>query len=432
MPFTYPPIHARSRAQGRAVTFAIGMVIGLALASVARVASASASSQVALVTQHLRARGATRVDEVVRGFFFEGQARAHAQQLTDAGCVAYLALGTGEVRDVDLSLYSRAGQLIAEDTGVAPYAYARVCGARGLSLYASATLYAGRGELVLLRVEHAPRELGRLPNGIPLAVSAGGRLEDLRAVGGEGSELSPESTLLQEERAQAALGYVTAGPAYALELRAGNAHGQVSLRAGHCYRLTAVVPFSRGVAIELEGIEGARWFTRNVGEDRTSLAICAPLDGPYLVRVQARPLRGLALLRVFEHAAADAPLAREVGEATVLAIAEARHVALQRGLHLMQLGSAWIEGSAPLAWPLSIEKAGCYAFAAVSEVGSAAVDVRLTDASGKLLAHNEGRRGVPMVFACLPQPATVHLVLKARGPDLRVSVWRGQSGASRP
>ena len=36
-----------------------------------------------LVTQHLALRGATRVDEVVRGFFFEGQARAHAQQLTE-------------------------------------------------------------------------------------------------------------------------------------------------------------------------------------------------------------------------------------------------------------------------------------------------------------------------------------------------------------
>lgn len=421
-----------SRARGRASATLIGLLVVLTLASIAGGAAASAGSQVALVTQHLRARGATRVDEVVRAFFFEGQARAHAQQLTHDGCVAYLALGTGEVRDVDLSLYSRAGQLIAEDTGVAPYAYARVCGARGLELYASATLYAGRGELVLLRVEHAPRELGRLPSSLPLAVSAGGRLEELRAVGSESSELSPESTLLQEERAQLALGYVTSGPPYALELRAGNAHGQVLLRAGRCYRLTAVVPFSRGVAIELEGVEGARWFTRNVGEDRTSLALCAPLDGPYLVRVQARPLRGLALLRVFEHGAADAPLAREVGEATALAIAEAQHVALQRGLHLVQLGSAWIEGSAPLAWPLTIEKAGCYAFAAVSEVGSAAVDVRLTDASGNLLAHNEGRRGVPMVFACVHEPATVHLVLKARGPDLRVSVWRGQPPASRP
>jgi hypothetical protein len=382
------------------------------------------------VAQHLRARGAKDVLEVARSFLVEGQSTAHAERLAEDGCVAYLALGTGDVRDVDLALYTHAGQLVAEDNAIAPYAYARVCGAAGLDLYASATLYAGRGQLSLLRILRAPRELGRLPSSVALAVSAGGRLEELRAVGSALDELSAESTLLQEERAQLALGYTTAGPAQAIELRAGLARGGLPLRAGHCYRLTAVVPMSRGVALEIDGPASTRWSVRSTGDDRASLALCPPADAVYGVRVQARPMRGMALLRAFEHREVDTARAREQGEASALAIAEAQHVARARGLELAQLGSAWVESSTPLVWPLSLEHDGCYALAVVSEVGSAAVDVRLTDAEGVLIAHNEGRRGVPMVFACARAAGPVRLLLKARGPDLRVSVWLGQSSGS--
>jgi hypothetical protein len=413
---------------------ALVWVVGLGLASFPSAARAADAMHgvVEVVVQHLQQRGATDVREVARGFLFEGQSSAYGQRLTQTGCVAFLALGIGEVRDVDLSLYTRAGQLISEGSGVAPFAYARVCGEAGLDLYTSATMYGGRGELTVLRIEHAPRELGRLPSAIPFTVSAGGRLEDLRSVGAASDELSSESSLLQEERAQAALGYTTSGPPQALELRAGTARGQVLLRAGRCYRVLAAVPFSRGVAVEVEGPEGAHWLARNVGEDRSALALCPASDGPHAVRVQARPLRGLALLRVFEHKAADAGLARQSGESSALAIAEAKHVAAQRGLPLAQLGNAWVEGSAPLVWPLVLDKPGCYAFAAVTEVGAGAVDMRLTDERGSLLAHNEGRRGVPMVFSCAAQAGTVRLVMKARGPDLRVSVWLGRSEERRP
>ncbi|HEY6881093.1 MAG TPA: hypothetical protein VI299_23870, partial [Polyangiales bacterium] len=115
----------------------------------------------AAVTAHLLARGASAVSEVSRTFLVEGQSTALPVRLERAGCAGYLALGLGEVRDVDLALYTKAGQLVAEDVAIAPYAYARVCGEAGTELYASATLYAGRGQLSLLRVDDAPRELGR-------------------------------------------------------------------------------------------------------------------------------------------------------------------------------------------------------------------------------------------------------------------------------
>jgi hypothetical protein len=332
------------------------------------------------------------------------------------------------VRDVDLALYTHAGQRIAEDIAIAPFAYARVCGAAGLELYASATLYSGKGQLVLWRVEGAPRELGRLPDGLPLAVSAGGRLEELRAVGAATDEQSPEATLLQDERANLALGYAPAGPGRALEIRAGGARGQLLLRAGRCYRVAAIVPFSRGVALDVEGPNASHWSSRTSADDRAAVALCAETDGAYDVRVQARSPRGTALVRAFEHRAVLETRVRELGEAGALALAEAAHVARERGFELAYLGNAWVESGTPLVWPLSLPATGCYVVSAVSEVGAAAVDLRLVDAAGVLIAHNEGRRGVPMVFTCLEKPGVVRLMLKARGPDLRATVWLGRPG----
>jgi len=412
-----------ARLPQRACALALGCLVGLLF----QARASAAHDHLAAVSEHLKARGASRVVEVARSFLFEGQSTSHAQQLGGGGCVAYLALGLGAVRDVDLGLYTRSGQLITQDIAIAPYAYARVCGAEGLDLYASATLYAGRGQLLLLRVEDAPRELGRLPDTLPLAVSAGGRLEELRSVGAAVDDLSPEAAIAYEERSQVVLGYAPAAPSTLLELRAGSARGQLLLRAGLCYRVALTVPLSRGVALELQGPHSERWTGRSSGDDRTAVAICPPEDGAYAVRVQARPLRGVALIRAFVHPGADPARARELGDASTLAVAEAEFVARARGLRLVPLGQAWVESGAPLSWSLPLAEPGCHSLAVVSEVGSAAVDVRLSDADGVLLAHNEGRRGVPMVFFCARGDGPVRLMMKARGQDLRVSVWLGKS-----
>jgi hypothetical protein len=94
-----------------------------------------------------------------------------------------------------------------------------------------------------------------------------------------------------------------------------------------------------------------------------------------------------------------------------------------------------------------------------AEGGATAVDLRLVGSDGVLLARNEGRRGVPMVFHCVEArghareqestargPAREHegtardpareqparLVLRSRGRDGTVSLWRGQAPLARP
>jgi hypothetical protein len=55
------------------------------------------------------------------------------------------------------------------------------------------------------------------------------------------------------------------------------------------------------------------------------------------------------------------------------------------------------------------------------------VDVRLIDANGVLIARNEGRRKVPLLFTCARQDETMRLVLRSRGQDGAVSVWMAQN-----
>ena len=101
------------------------------------------------VTHHLEARGAHEVTEVARTFLFEGSATVVDARSTAQTCMGVLALGLGDVRDLDLALYTRSGQVVAEDTGTAPYAYVRACVDAGVQLYASAQMFEGRGEVVV-------------------------------------------------------------------------------------------------------------------------------------------------------------------------------------------------------------------------------------------------------------------------------------------
>ncbi len=398
-------------------------------AEASRSDGAVTSGLLPLIEQHLRAQGATRVSEIARAFLFEGQASVHEVRLERRECVGFLALGTGEVRDVDLAIHTRAGQPLAEDLAQQPMAYARVCGSPGLMMYVSATMYAGRGELMLFRVEHAPRGVERLPEAIQFAVSAGGRAEQTRGVGGAPDELMLDLRLEQAEGALRELGYRAYGRASALELRAGAAEGALILEAQRCYRVVAYVPVSRGVLFDVRAPSPSerRWDARTAHDERVELPLCTDVAGVYSVRVQARPMRGVVILRAFEHEAAATPVIRALGAARALTWAEANVVAQARGFELMPLGEAWAESATPHTWPVSLEAGSCYAFAAIAEGGAQAVDVRLVNADGVLVARNEGRRHVPLLFTCASRDEVAKLVLRARGRDGAVSMWWAQN-----
>jgi hypothetical protein len=409
----------------------LGLLWGLAAAALLpRAVSAEdalVSDPVALVRRHLLAQGASDVHEVARSFLFEGQASVHEAELERDQCVAFLALGIGEVRDVDVTLYARSGHPLADDLAQQPYAYARVCGKRGLAFYVDVTLRGGRGEVVLLRVSDAPRGVDRLPQEIRFAVSSGGRAERVRAVGAAPDELVLDLKLDQAARALAPLGYRAFAAATAMEVRAGTSEGALHLEGGRCYRIVAYVPVSRGVAFELTGPDGRKWDTRTAHDDRVDLPVCAQASGNYELRVQSRPMRSVAIVRAFEHPGASAPEIVALGDARALAWAEADVVARSRGFQLSPLGEAWVENSVAQHWPVTLEPGYCYVFAVATEDGAAGLDLRLVGQDGLLLARNEGRRGVPLVFACARGQERAHLMLRARGQDGLMSVWSGKT-----
>jgi hypothetical protein len=383
------------------------------------------SAALDVIRSHFQARGASAVVILGSDFVFEGQAAVRSLAFERAACVGIFAWGGTGVRDVDLGIYASSGQPLAEDRGATPYAYARLCGVAGLQVYVSAQAYAGRGELTLFRIEDAPRALGRLPLALPVAVAAGGRASGPRAVGGEDSELLFEAPLLHEERSLAAAGYVALGPPNVLDVRAGLAQGTVLLRGNACFRAVAFVPGARGLMLEIEA-PFVRQEAKSIDSDSVHVALCAASDGAYNIAVRTRAMRSVALVRLFEQPLARREDAARFGDERALLAAEANVVARERGLSLSHFGEVWLEGGAAVAWPVELAAGSCHMLAALPDRGVEA-DVRLLDAAGVVLAHNEGRRGWPALFVCVDQPAKAKLLLRGRGGAGPVSLWVARS-----
>ncbi len=389
----------------------------------AGLASAKTVEPSQVIAGWLERSGVKQATEVGRSFLIEAEHRAWPEHRSQAGCVGYLAIGLGEIRDVDLSLHASGGQTLDEDLGVAPYAYVRACVAAGVDLVVNAAMYSGRGELLLMRLDDAPRGIRPPPRELGLAVAAGGRLEPTREIGRGPDAPSLLTTLMQEEQALSQLGYAAAGPPSTLDIRAGSALGPLPLTEGHCYRIMVRVPLVRGLAVELLGPDGSRVEQRQPTDEEASLALCARVSGTYVLRVSVRPFRAIALVRAFDHPDALPEAGREAGE--LLRTAEARFALGARGLDSRMLGRAWVEADLSAVLPVPVVAGQCYALSVVTAEDGPLIDIRLTDAQGRVLSRDEGRGHVPVVFHCASNDAALRLVVQSRGRSGRVVAWLG-------
>ncbi len=374
------------------------------------------------IASYLESRGASEVARVEQRFLFEGQAHAVQVSTRARGCVGFFVVGLGEVRDVDLTLYTVSGLPLDEDVGVSPYAYVRACAEGGEPLVLGVSLYAGRGELSIFRVETAPRELGRFPAAIPVAVVAGGLLEPPQAVGESIDEGSMASLLATEESTLSGLGYIALGPPELLDLRGGGSGLSPLWLEGHCYRVVAHAPGLRGLGVEISAEEGGSRAVSATGRENVTLSYCAQRSGPHSLRALSAIGSGLAVMRIFEH-----PRAQPDSDATIaLAAAEIAHQFERRGFVAHHLGDAWIEAreSSRFAAPMSAGE--CYA-AAASGAQPLPLDLRLIDPDGRVVSRTEGRNGVPLVYVCATQTGMHQIMLTSRGSDQRVAVWLGAS-----
>jgi hypothetical protein len=201
----------------------------------------------------------------------------------------------------------------------------------------------------------------------------------------------------------------------------------VVLRASACFRAVAFVPGARGLMLEIESPFAQRE-AKSVESDTARLSLCTAREGTFTLLVRTRAMRSVALVRLFEQPLARPADARRFGEERTLLAAEAEMMARERGLSLGHLGEVWLEGGMPVAWPVELAAGQCHMFAALPERGVEA-DVRLLDAAGVVLAHNEGRRGWPALFVCADQALKAKLLLHGRGSPGSVSLWVGKGEA---
>jgi len=70
--------------------------------------------------------------------------------------VGFAAGGDANVEDLDLFLRSEAGDLLASDTGPAPWAALRYCVAQDMGAVLELSAYRGSGDVVVDRLEGVP------------------------------------------------------------------------------------------------------------------------------------------------------------------------------------------------------------------------------------------------------------------------------------
>jgi len=380
---------------------------------------AGASDVTRVLDAHFRARGATEVGVLERVFLFEGASHALPQVTNRPGCVGFLVIGGSEVRDVDVTLFTPGGLALDEDVTTAPYGYVRACAAQDVPVVIGVNLIAGRGELTILRIEAAPRELGRLPGSIVLSVVPGGRGEDAQALDTPAEEDSVSTLLASEETQLSDRGYLAGGAPEALELQGGQGEALVALSGQHCVRIVAHAPGVRGLTLQIEGPEQARGLVRVPDRDLAELAFCPRGSGPHRLRARARAMRAMLVFRVFEHPRAPA----DRGDAELaLGAAEVEHQWAMRGFATQPLGDAWVESREPARFVVDLSVGRCYGVAAASAEGTT-LDLRLVDPEGRVVSRTEGRGGVPVVYACPRLSGRHTIVLTSRGRDQRASAF---------
>jgi hypothetical protein len=380
--------------------------VALALAWLLHAFGARADAAEQLIRAHFVARGSQPPSLLGREFMFEGGALVRRMVFERADCRGLFAWGGAGLRDVDLAVYSLAGLALAEDRGATAYGYTRLCADAGTEVFVTAHAYSGRGELALYAIAAGPRTLGRLPDGLPLGVPAGGRSLAARPIGTDAAELAVEVPLLHDERQLAAAGYIALGAPSLLEVRAGLAEGGLLLPAKRCFRVVAFVPGARGLLLELGSGDATRE-ARGADAELVRLAICPDHTGPVGVRVRTRALRSLAVVRVFEQPSAQPADAELFGEERALLLAEARVLAKSRGFRLGHLGEAFSERGSGVSWPIQ-SQSQCLLFVALPE----------------------GRRGLSTLYSCAARTTGTRLLVRGHMGDGAVSLWLGQDGAT--
>ncbi len=414
----------------------LGIVFASCVAWIASIPTAYADELeecVAAATQLLEAQGAHSVAPLATELLLEGESKSLVTRLDRQGCVGFLAVGHARVQDLDLTLHTASGIALARDVALEPYAYVRYCGAAGLELALTVTMFKGQGEYRLVSLEDAPAALPDLNQRV------GGCFASSTGIRHAGADMGPEPTGAPLDRSIASattalerLGYrATTAPMRATLGPRESAPQLAPLRADRCYALAGI---GSGTVLDLDlfvrDTEG-RPIARDMNRDRDAIVkLCADRDGDHAIEVRMFEGQGEYALMVLE-LREDAPRPDPLTGSGRIAFAETAATLRERGLVPQEIAWGLLAPGESLSMPAPVSQGECVAFAAIgsSELEEADLDLLLLDEEGALVGWNLSSSGTPMVWHCAERTAVLRLVGRVYGARGRYLAVVGRPGA---
>lgn len=362
-----------------------------------------------------RAHGARPAGNAWSGFLLEGESASFAVDLTEDGCVALVGVGETKIRDVDLFLHTAGGTEIAHDTSEDAHPFVRFCGARGARLFGTVRAYAGRGEILVARIDAAPATLGDLDAGLDgCSAAAAGVRTTPPELGPTPPELPVDEAVSRAVEPLRALGFVAeAGPVHrSLPSR----ESPLTIPAG----CRAIVVASAGLApvlAQLRDASGRVLAEQTAAEEPGVLRACT--DGPAQLWMRSERAGDVAVATLrAPPPGRDAPPGLSGG--AVVRYAEARARISADGLVPRALAWTFVRPSDSVTLPWTLRAGACVALAAVpdDEIADDDVDLLVAGADGRLLAWDVGVGSTPSVRTCADRDEVARVVVRHIGGAL--------------
>ncbi|MBK8169215.1 MAG: hypothetical protein IPK60_02585 [Sandaracinaceae bacterium] len=415
--------------------FAAALLMLLATSALAQAPGDSMAVCMRPLRERISRNGAVVNEAVSRAFLREGESRSFQQLFTTADCVGFFALGQREVRDLDLFLHTDTGIMLVQDVGEDAHPYVRYCGGVGLSVYVTARMYQGQGEIDLVRIDHAPPSLGDIDTSLGECVVPVGGMHSARPNLGEAPpSLAPREALQRAHNTFLAKGFVAIGQTRSGSLDVGNdAMIPVPLTRGACY--AAVVEAEASVqSIEVVVLSAVRQPLAFAPDHGVSASVVFCLDDPGTPTLVVRTSRGRGsfvaeFLQLNDRGVLIPPGVDGIGRANFV---QAMNTMAASGLSGAARAWGFLQAGESMRFPLELQAGVCYglSMAGAAEAFATGFDLVLADDEGNVMGRDLNRSRTPMIYHCaISDEHAQLLVTRGAGAAGRVLLVVGESRA---
>lgn len=359
------------------------------------------------ISTDARALGARAIRRHPARFMLAPESSEVDIAMPEDGCLGVLAVGRRQVQQIELTVYSAAGEALGQAASAGAYGYVRVCGPAGMRLVAHIVVHSGAGEVEVMSLFGAPEKLPSLASAMTSCIGIGQPQAAPVDIGPEpiGAPLGQRLKLAQARLE--AMGYRSQGfPSFGALGSYRREQRELAMPQDTCLAIVAVPDADMG---DLD----FRIFSSS--EPPVLLGRAAARGGAAVVRVCTdAPSDYLLDLRSFSRGGRYAVVSmvirdpegfvRPVGlrSSTRSALWEVAHRFGSVGMKVQELQWADLSGAFEYRAPLPLSAGRCYGVAAIAGTGIKldSVSLSVTDASGRMVSSDTGGRPQKMVFLC--------------------------------